>query len=243
MAEKRQPWMKWYPADWRQEPTLRVCSRAARSLWQDMLGLMHEADPYGYLVLAGQAMTPKQLAAILGDRAVDVTKWLAELSAAGVYSTDETGRIYSRRMVRDRDRSQEGREWAERRWANRGPTPKQHGSPNGRPNGSPTDNPNAHMPEARDQKPEREDLTPEFEVWYRVYPRRVDRGHAAKEYQRARKKADPAVLLAGAQRYAAECQGKDPRYVKHPGTWLSGECWLDQPAQPTPEPAKSSFNF
>jgi hypothetical protein len=33
-------------------------------------------------------------------------------------------------------------------------------------------------------------------------------------------------------RYAAEVQGRDPNYIKHPATWLSGQGWLDEPAPP-----------
>lgn len=109
MSEKRQPWMKWYPADWRQEPTLRLCSRAARSLWCDMLGLMHEADPYGFLLVSGRPLTDRQIAAVLGDSEKDVRGWLAELEEAGVFSRNEDGVIYSRRMLRDKAKEEENR--------------------------------------------------------------------------------------------------------------------------------------
>ena len=33
--------------------------------------------------------------------------------------------------------------------------------------------------------------------------------------------ATSAELLAGAERYAAEQRGQDPRYIKHPATWLN----------------------
>lgn len=100
--EKRDPWIKWFPADWRQEPSLRMCSRAARSLWFDMLCLMHEATPYGYLVITGRPITPEQLAHIFGDKPRDVVKWLEEMESAHVFSRDEQGRIYSRRMINDK---------------------------------------------------------------------------------------------------------------------------------------------
>ena len=34
--------------------------------------------------------------------------------------------------------------------------------------------------------------------------------------------------LAGAQRYAAERKDQDPKYTKHPATWLNGGCWEDE---------------
>lgn len=110
MAEKKQPWMKWYPSDWRSEPALRMVSRSARSLWMDMLGLMHEAEPYGELRLNGKALKPAGLAALLGDRVSDVSRWLLELEVAGVSSRTSDGVIFSRRMVRDRAKALKDKE-------------------------------------------------------------------------------------------------------------------------------------
>ena len=224
--------MKWYPADWRQEPTLRVCSRAARSLWQDMLGLMHEAEPYGYLTFAGKPMTVKQLAAILGDREKDIEKWLAELSEAGVYSVDERGCIYSRRMVRDKEK-------ADRDRANgrHGGNPALMADDNGGVN--PPDK--AHMPEARVQIPEKE-IIPEFENWYRAYPKHVGRGQALKAYRTARKKADAEALLQAAIAAKRRFSGTSPEFIPHPATWLNGERWLDQMPEAQPPP-KQDFNL
>lgn len=117
MTEKRQPWIKFYPTDWRAEPRLRLVSRAARSLWLDMLGIMHEATPYGFLLVEGIAPTTAQLANLVGDPEREVKKLLAELRTAGVPSIVgevmpedvevmlppgvADGTLLSRRMVRD----------------------------------------------------------------------------------------------------------------------------------------------
>lgn len=37
------PWLKFYPTDWRSDPALKMCSLAARGLWIEMIALMHEA--------------------------------------------------------------------------------------------------------------------------------------------------------------------------------------------------------
>ncbi len=95
--------MKFYPADWRSDPGLRKCSFAARGLWADMLCLMHEANPRGYLFVGNSAPTTKQLASILGSTLKEVNRLLGELSEAGVYST-QMEIIYSRRMVRDEEK-------------------------------------------------------------------------------------------------------------------------------------------
>jgi hypothetical protein len=77
-----------------------------------------------------------------------------------------------------------------------------------------------------------------FAEFYQVYPRHVARGAAERAYRRIVKngEATEADLLAGAMRYAAAHDGKDPTYTKHPATWLNGKCWLDEPAPASARP-------
>jgi len=95
------PWMKFYPADWRANRHLRVCSLAARGLWMEILCLMHEATPYGHLLLNGHPVTNAQLAALAGTSSEQISELLGELESAGVFSLTNKGVIYSRRMSRD----------------------------------------------------------------------------------------------------------------------------------------------
>jgi hypothetical protein len=138
----KRPWLKWYPSDWRSEPSLRMCSRAARSLWVDLIGLMHDAEPYGHLLINGKAPTTKQLAAILGDSEKELKNLLVELENAGVFSKNEAGVITSRRMVRDEEKARQD--------ANNG---KRGGNPRVKGGVNPSDNggDKAQMPEARCQ--------------------------------------------------------------------------------------------
>jgi hypothetical protein len=75
-----------------------------------LLCIMHEATPRGYLLLDGEPPTAKQLAAITGATLKELATLLAELRAARVYSIDGGGWIYSRRMVKDTQASEKGRE-------------------------------------------------------------------------------------------------------------------------------------
>jgi hypothetical protein len=79
----------------------------------------------------------------------------------------------------------------------------------------------------------------DFETFWQQYPRRVGRLKAEKIYSGIikSKQASAAELLAGAGRYAAEREGQDPKFTKHPATWLNGGCWSDEPA-PSPGLAK-----
>jgi hypothetical protein len=99
------PWMKWYPTDWRADPALRMCSLAARGLWIELIGYMHEAVPYGHLLIGNKVPTTAQLASLVGSDVESVAAALAELEDVGVCSRDRHGRIFSRRMVRDHDKA------------------------------------------------------------------------------------------------------------------------------------------
>ena len=134
------PWMKWYPTDWRSDPQLRMCSLAARGLWIELIGYMHEAETYGHLLIGGQAPTPKQIAALVGINPKTVSAALSELVLHGVCSMSNSGIMYSRRMVRDFEKACKDRE---------------NGKKGGRPGLTPTPPPQdkAQNPEARIQKP------------------------------------------------------------------------------------------
>lgn len=143
------PWMKFYPADWR-DARLRSCSLAARGLWIDLMSYMHEAEPYGHLLIADKAPSIIEIALQLARPVNEVRKAFGELEAAGVFSKTDSGMIFSRRMVRDNERSEEGRRQIAKRWDDR--------EPSSIPNRSYGDYPITQKLEARVKK-EKEDKT------------------------------------------------------------------------------------
>jgi hypothetical protein len=104
-----QNYIKFYGNDWRSDPRLRVCSAASRGVWIDLITFMMEAEPFGYLLINDKQPTPEQIGMLTCTPPQVVKKALVELEEAGVFSRCEDGTIYSRRMVRDRERSEEGR--------------------------------------------------------------------------------------------------------------------------------------
>lgn len=152
-AVKKRPWMKFYPQDWRGDVKLQSCSLAARGLWKEMMCIMHEADPYGYLVIGGVAVTPKRLAMMAGTTERLCLEYLLELGRADVFSRDERNVIFSRRMVRDEEKSQKGRTDVGKRWDRR----DDDSDPTSHPSSPPSSDPNrvsmasAITPESRDQ--------------------------------------------------------------------------------------------
>jgi hypothetical protein len=101
----KQPWLKFFPSDWRADPALRMCSLAARGLWIEMLCLMHEARPHGSLLVNAKPVTPARLANLVGGSVKEVEGYLVELEEAGVFSRDADGVLFSRRMRRDEQKA------------------------------------------------------------------------------------------------------------------------------------------
>lgn len=97
--KKRLSYLQFYTADYRSDPKLRMCSIAARGLWIEMICIMHEADPYGHLVIGGASPTDHELGLVAAVPPETVSELLAELEARGVFSRTRKGVIFSKRLV------------------------------------------------------------------------------------------------------------------------------------------------
>lgn len=104
-----QPWIKFYPRDWRGDQALRFVSLAARGLWMEMLCVMHEGAPYGHLTIGGKPIEDGDLSRLVGSTVEEVQALLVELRTAGVFRQTRTGVIFSKRLTDDHKRSIEGR--------------------------------------------------------------------------------------------------------------------------------------
>ena len=239
---RKLPWMKFYPADWRADPALRMCSLAARGLWMELLSIMHEADPRGSLLINGNTISAKQLASLCGASPRETVALLQELDVAGVFSRTEDGTIFSRRMKRDDEK-------AARDKANG----KNGGNPGLNAGVNPRDK--AQSPEARSQKPEasrrRTRASALAAPWtetdrdrfWAEFPHKVGKADAMKAFDKASTKVTPEVLFPALNRYANKT---DDRPFCNPATWLNQERWLDEPAankhgqRPYSPPSRSS---
>jgi hypothetical protein len=80
------------------------------------------------------------------------------------------------------------------------------------------------------------DLDAAFSEWWPHYPKKVDKHGARLAHGRVLKagKATNAELIAGADRYAAQCAaaGTESRFIKGPERWLNAGCWADEPEAP-----------
>ncbi len=101
MSERRKPWMKFYPADWQADEGLRQCGAAARGVWIELIAIMHKAETYGHLLIAGTSPSDAEIARAIAMEARTVRAGIAELERWRVFSRTAEGVIYSRRMVED----------------------------------------------------------------------------------------------------------------------------------------------
>jgi hypothetical protein len=72
-----------------------------------------------------------------------------------------------------------------------------------------------------------------FDRFWMQYPKRVDKPSARKAFDKAMKRASFDAIIAGVYRYAAERVDEDPKFTKHPTSWLNADAWLNE-SQPKP---------
>jgi hypothetical protein len=241
--------MKFYPSDWRSDPMLRLCSLAARGMWAELMCLMHEAEPYGSMLVNGMRINKVQMAALVGASEKECSALLLELEGVGVFSRDPDGTIYSRRMRRDHEKALKDRANGQT-----GGNPKLKSKIAGEvmevvnPLDKPAvgDGDKAQRPETRDQKPETTDWKPEkegtrevalvafgwpadwFDQFWTKYPNKVDRAGALKLLAKAgRKGIEWSSIMTGLDRYIAKT---DDRPWCNPTTWINQSRWEEQHA-------------
>lgn len=234
------PWMKFYTSDWRSDPRLRMCSAGARGIWIDMICLMHEATPYGHLLVHGQTPNEGQLASLTGTPIAEFNDLVAELERMGVFSRTKEGVIYSRKLVRMAAKSAKARKIG-----------KLGGNPTLgklRENTQSVNLPlNGHdkpqSPEARSQIEEKIPSVSlriaRFEEFWTAYPHRngAKKGKRPAEdiYRKAvqRGVAEQAIIdgAAASRQHPDVVKG----FARDPATWLRQAGWEDQAGSPAPE--------
>jgi hypothetical protein len=105
------PALQFYPADWRKDPGVQAMTRHDRSVWFDLLLIMHESDERGVLLLGGKPIPEDALARMLNLDNQTLNQTLSTILTYGVASRRESdGAIFCRRMVRDENLIQIRRE-------------------------------------------------------------------------------------------------------------------------------------
>lgn len=98
-----------------------------------------------------------------------------------------------------------------------------------------TTNKNVFKNELRMDKNEKETKNPypnEFEQFWSVYPRKVDKKKAYTKFKAALKRHPLEKILEGTERYAEYTKGKNPDYIKHASTFLNNDSFIDGYEEP-----------
>jgi biotin operon repressor len=69
----------------------------------------------------------------------------------------------------------------------------------------------------------------QFELFWKHYPKKVDKGAAIRAFRKAAKTQDLAQVIEGAKRYAEDPNLPDKQFIKNPATWLNAESWNNGP--------------
>lgn len=83
-------------------------------------------------------------------------------------------------------------------------------------------------PKSGDPKPRK--YSPEFQRFWKIYPRREHKAKAATRFEQACKRATVEEIIAGAQEYAAWCERNavERKFIKLAEGWLSADAWEDE---------------
>jgi len=97
----KSPSFQFYPADWLNDIKLQSCSLDAQGLLINLMCLMHQANPYGYLIINGSKPSDKEVARLLRLHHKTYQARLKELILYGALKQGENGIIFCKRMVED----------------------------------------------------------------------------------------------------------------------------------------------
>lgn len=228
------PAFQFYPGDWLKDPALRSVSLSGRGLWMDMLCLMFEASPRGYLTLNGKPVSVEQLARMVGSTAEEVSRLIGELTDSGVASITEKGTIYSRRLVRDEEirgiRRRCGSMGGNPYLVNQNPS-KPEANLNQRPKQNEPPSSSSSVSYSNSNQPPSPPEGDRFGEFWKEYPNKVYRGEVEKLWKSLNLTDDFfAQIMAGLARAKRSHKWtKDAgRYIPTATRWLEAKGWADE---------------
>jgi len=84
-----------------------------------------------------------------------------------------------------------------------------------------------------------------FKQFWDEYPRKKDKGHARRAFEKALEKTDLETILNGVRLYKDHESDNEIEFIAYPATWLNGERWEDeyevQPVRETPGPGRREW--
>jgi len=214
----KQPAFQFYTGDWLKDPALQACSTATRGIWINLLANMWEANPRGEV-----SGTIQEIVRLSNTTLALYKRFLDENlrhNFAEVKSSNGVYIIRNRRMFREEKQRIYERERKQ----------KQRSVPLDVPDVSrPCPTPSSSSSSTTVKKEERDrdkkgtDYTQEFESFWKIYPRKIEKHKAFKCWQKLLKEGvKPTHLKVCADNYAGFCDTlkTEPQFIKHPATFL-----------------------
>ncbi|MFI8660768.1 hypothetical protein ACIGKR_12320 [Rhodococcus qingshengii] len=90
-------------------------------------------------------------------------------------------------------------------------------------------------------KPKRNGYTPEFEEWWKIYPRGEAKGAAFKAYENARRQVGTQRLLEAVRGYAADPNLPEQTFIPYAQKWLNEQRYADGPLAPRSQARDSRY--
>jgi hypothetical protein len=190
---------------------------------------MWDGSPRGYLKTGRRLDDPATLSRMVGaDSPEQVARLLVELETACVFSRDDEGTIFSRRMVREAHVS-EVRSAA-------GAIGGQVAQAKVRANSEQTAAVAVAVADAEKEKPE--SASDAFERLWKVCAKKVSKGQAERTFEKLYKAGilpptDDLITHLEARQRAEDWTKEGRRYQLHLSTWLNAKGWLDEPPATT----------
>jgi len=232
----KMPAFQFYPADWKKDPGVQALSRHDRSVWFDMLLIMHESNERGVLLLAGKPMPESALAMLLNLDNQEVKQILSTLLTYGVASQRQDGAIFSRRMVSDEKLIQIRREAGKK-----GGNPvllKQKSTTGVKQNPTPSSSSSSSSSNTKkiaSMNAENETKENALKL-YELYPLKKAKQPSLKAIEKALKIVSFETIETGIKNYTEDIS-KSGAIIAHCSTWMNQSRWEDEPTPPKREPA------
>jgi predicted phage replisome organizer len=78
-----------------------------------------------------------------------------------------------------------------------------------------------------EKEKEKDIYSNEFEQFWSIYPRKVDKKKALKSFKSCLKNYSLDTVLKGTKKYALQVKHTEKQYIKHPATFLNNESFID----------------
>lgn len=201
----------------------------------EMLCLMHQGSQYGYLKVNHKVILTPNLARIVGATLHETEGWLNELNDAGVFSVDDDGCIFSRRMIRD-----EEVRMARAAGGILGGNPslkkdnhKVGNKVNLNPNLRPTPSSSSSSSSSKNKPPlpptRINALDDGFEEFWQKYPKKVGKKAAHSAWKKAKVHVDDVLKALEWQTVSDQWTRQDGQFIPNPATYINQGRWTDEP--------------